>query len=99
MFLSVSRFTVANDLDEAVRDAFRNRPHMVDSAPGFIRMEVANSSDNPKDFWLLTWWQDDDSFNAWHRSHAYQESHRDIPKGLKLDPSQTSLIGLKVFAE
>lgn len=99
MFLSVSRFAVANDRDEAVREAFRNRPHLVDKVAGFIRMEVATSCDNPKEFRLLTWWQDEDTFKAWHRSHAYQESHHGMPKGLKLDPAQTSLIGLKVFAE
>ena len=99
MFLSVSRFVVANDLDEAVREAFRNRLHLVDTVTGFVRMEVANTIDNPKDFWLLTWWQDEESFSTWHRSHAYQESHQGMPKGLKLDPAQTSLIRLEVFAE
>lgn len=99
MFLSVSRFTVANDLDEAVREAFRNRPHQVDSAPGFIRMEVANPGTDPKDFWLLTWWRDAASFDAWHRSHAYRESHAGMPKGLKLDPARTEMIHLEVFAE
>ena len=54
MFLSISRFSVANDLDDAVRAAFVQRAHQVDAAPGFIRMEVANASDDAKAFWLLT---------------------------------------------
>ena len=41
-----------------------NRPHQVDSAPGFIRMEVANPGGDPKEFWLLTWWRDAASFDA-----------------------------------
>ena len=98
MFLSVSRFAVANGLDDAVRDAFRERPHLVDSVPGFIRMEVANPCDDAKEFWLLTWWQDEDSFNTWHRSHAYHASHQGIPKGLKLDPARTAMMRFEVFA-
>ncbi|MDI6745741.1 MAG: antibiotic biosynthesis monooxygenase [Rhodocyclaceae bacterium] len=98
MFLSVSRFAVANDLDEAVRAAFRQRPHQVDTVPGFIRMEVANPSGDPKEFWLLTWWQDEASFSAWHHSHAYHASHAGIPKGLKLEPGRTQMLRLEVFA-
>jgi heme oxygenase (mycobilin-producing) len=52
MFLSVSRFAVANDHDGAVRDAFRGRPHLVDQATGFFRMGVANSCGDAKEFWL-----------------------------------------------
>lgn len=98
VFLSVSRFVVSNDFDDAVRDAFRRRPHTVDDVPGFIRMEVANPSDTPKEFWLLTWWQDEDSFTAWHRSHAYHASHQGIPKGLRLEPSGTQMMRFEVFA-
>jgi heme-degrading monooxygenase HmoA len=40
MFVALSRFTVANDKSDAVRTAFRNRPHLVDCAPGFLSMQV-----------------------------------------------------------
>ena len=55
MFLALSCFAVLNDLDDSVREAFRQRPHRVDKVPGFIRMEVANPCDDVKEFWLLTW--------------------------------------------
>ena len=98
MFLSISRFAVANTLDDAVRNAFLARPHLVDAAPGFIRMEVANPCADAKEFWLLTWWQDEGSFDTWHRSHAYHASHAAIPKGLKLAPGRTEMTRLQVFA-
>ena len=98
MFLSISRFAVANEFDEAVRTAFLDRPHLVDSAPGFIRMEVANLCADDKEFWLLTWWEDADSFDAWHHSHAYHDSHRHIPKGLKLARGRTEMLRLQVVA-
>jgi heme-degrading monooxygenase HmoA len=98
VFLSISRFAVAGNHDDAVLDAFRERPHLVDGAPGFIRMEVANPCDDAKEFWLLTWWQDEASFRAWHRSHAYHASHLGMPKGLKLEPGRTEILCLEVFA-
>jgi heme-degrading monooxygenase HmoA len=98
MFLSISRFAVANALDDVVREAFLGRPHLVDSAPGFIRMEVANPCDDAKEFWLLTWWQDEESFSSWHHSHAYHASHAGIPKGLKLDPECTAMLRFDVVA-
>lgn len=99
MFLAVSRFTVANDMDGDVRQAFLQRPHKVDQAPGFVRMEVANPTGNASEFWLMTWWVDQNAFNSWHHSHAYHESHKGIPKGLKLDPKRTTMMHFDVVAQ
>ena len=40
MFVALSRFTIANNMLEEVRLAFRQRPHLVDEAMGFLEMEV-----------------------------------------------------------
>ena len=90
MFVAMSRFAVANGMAEEVRQAFRTRPHLVDSAPGFLRMEVLTPRDDPDEFWLLTWWSDEESFKTWHGSHLH-ESHRGIPKGLRLLPDRTRI--------
>jgi heme-degrading monooxygenase HmoA len=86
LFVALSRFTVANGLIAHVHDAFRRRPHLVDTVPGFMRLEVLSPLDNPDEVWLLTYWQDEESYRAWHRSHAYHAAHTGIPKGLKLVP-------------
>ncbi len=91
MFVAISRFTIANDMTEPVKEAFLNRPHMVDDAPGFLRMDVIIPRDNPDQVWLLTYWADEDSYQTWHSSHAYRESHQGIPKGLKLVPQSTEI--------
>ncbi|MFN7142002.1 MAG: antibiotic biosynthesis monooxygenase family protein [Limisphaerales bacterium] len=91
MFVALSKFAVANGMSEEVRTAFRNRPHLVDSAPGYVRMDVMCPKDAPNEFWLITYWTDENSFRVWHRSHEYHESHRGIPKGLKLIPSATEI--------
>lgn len=99
MFLAISRFAVANAMEDDVREAFRQRPHHVDSAQGFIRMEVANPTGNNQEFWLLTWWQEEKDFQTWHRSHAYRDSHAGMPKGLKLNPQRTKMMYFQVVAQ
>lgn len=90
-FLAVSKFRVANGLTSEVRAAFVSRPHLVDHASGFVRMEVLSPLDDPDEFWLLTYWTDEVSFRTWHHGHLYRESHAGIPRGLKLDASATQL--------
>ena len=45
MIVALSRFTIANGMDEEVRTAFRDRPHLVDAATGFLGMEVMSPTD------------------------------------------------------
>lgn len=90
-FAALSRFVIANGMMDEVKTAFRNRPHLVDGASGYLRMEVISPIDCPEEIWLLTFWTDEPSFRAWHRSHLYHESHRGIPKGLKLVPGETKI--------
>lgn len=97
-FVTLSRFTVANGMIREVRQAFENRPHEVDGAPGFLRLQVLSPSDNPDEIWLFTFWEDEESFHAWHRSHQYKQAHQGIPKGLKLVPGKTSLMFLEQVA-
>lgn len=91
MFIALSRFVVSNAMAPAVRAAFVARPGLVDKAEGFIRMEVLSPRDNRDEFWLLTWWTEEACYHNWHRSHHYHESHKNIPKGLKLVPRSAQI--------
>lgn len=99
MIMVLSRFTVVEGMEEKVREAFLARPHLVDQADGFIRMEVRRPQESPTEFWLMTWWHDESSYLAWHQSHAYHESHEFMPKGLKLVPGKTSITMLEKIAD
>ncbi len=90
-FVVISRFRVANGMDGEVAEAFRNRPHLVDGAPGFVRMEVFTPTEDEAEFWLLTIWTDEQSYVTWHKGHTYRDSHKQIPHGLKLDSSVTEI--------
>jgi heme oxygenase (mycobilin-producing) len=91
MFIALSTFTIANDMAPEVKEAFIKRPHLVDNAPGFERMEVFCPHDNPAEIWLMTFWTDEESYKVWHKSHLYSESHKGIPKGLKLVPRSAQI--------
>jgi heme-degrading monooxygenase HmoA len=90
-FVALSRFTVANGMTDRVKQAFFERPHLVDGAPGFVRMDVITPLDSPDEIWLMTFWSDEESFKVWHRSHLYRDSHAGIPKGLKLVRGSTQI--------
>jgi heme-degrading monooxygenase HmoA len=90
-FVALSCFTVANGMTDRVKQAFLDRPHLVDGAPGFVRMDVITPLDSPDEIWLMTFWSDEASFQVWHHSHLYRESHVGIPKGLKLVPGSTQI--------
>ena len=90
-FGALSQFVIANDKTAEVKAAFRQRQHLVDAQPGFVRLEVFSPLDRPQEIWLVTYWTDAERFHAWHHSHLYHESHQGIPEGLKLVPGETRI--------
>ena len=97
-YVSISRFRVRNGMEGDVASAFRERPHRVDDAPGFLRMDVLSPSEDASEFWLVTYWSDEASFRTWHHGHEFRASHEGIPKGLKLDAAATELRGFRYVA-
>jgi signal transduction histidine kinase/heme-degrading monooxygenase HmoA len=91
MILAISRFRVKNAMEAPVAQAFNDRPHLVDDAPGFLGLEVFTDTKDPSVFYLVTRWSDEASFRTWHASAEHRESHKWIPKGLKLDPAFTQV--------
>ena len=71
MFIALSQFTIANEMTAEVKNAFVDRPHLVENASGFIRLEVISPLDNKDEIWLLTYWRDEESFKTWHHGHLY----------------------------
>jgi len=91
MVVAISRFLVINGKEDAVAEAFRNRPRLVDHVPGFLGMETFTEGSRPGAFYLVTRWTDEESYRVWHSSDAHKQSHKGIPKGLRLDPKFTQV--------
>ena len=94
----LSRCTIANEKAEEVRSAFLQRPHLVDTAQGFLGMDVMSPIDNPAEIWLVTRRCDEKSYQNRHQRHQYHESHGGIPKELKLVPGTAIVRLFQVFA-
>ncbi|HTE19881.1 MAG TPA: antibiotic biosynthesis monooxygenase family protein [Armatimonadota bacterium] len=94
MILAVSRFRVANQMEQEVRAAILNRPRLVDSVAGFLGMEVFTDERDPGLFYLVTRWCDPRSFWDWRRSEGHPLSHLGIPEGPQLDASFTDIVVL-----
>lgn len=92
MILALSRFKVANGLEDSVARAFVNRPRLVEHAEGFLGLEVFTDGGDASVFYLSTRWTSQAAFRQWHASEAHHASHKGIPAGLKLDPAFTQLI-------
>ena len=95
MVLVISRFKVANGLEQEVAKAFQERPRLVEAVPGFLGIEVYTPPTDPSIFHLVTRWTDRETFQAWHKSPEHRLSHHMLPKGLKLDPTVTQILELE----
>jgi heme-degrading monooxygenase HmoA len=91
MIVAMSRFRVLEGREPDVRQAFLNRPRLVDNQPGFMGIEVFQDQTDCAIFYLVTRWSDTASFRTWHSSPAHKRSHELMPKGLKLDSACTEL--------
>lgn len=89
-FTAISKFEVRNKMEDDVRNAFKNRPGLVEKADGFVGLDVLSPQNKPAEFWLITHWKNEESFHHWHKNHR-SESHQLIPKGLKLVKRSFSL--------
>jgi heme oxygenase (mycobilin-producing) len=94
MFVGLSKFTVNNkdNMTASVKNAFVERPHLVENAPGFVRLDVLNPLENQDEIWLLTYWTNQTSFQEWYRTHRYKEAHANIPPGIRLINDQTEML-------
>lgn len=89
MYVSMSRLRVAHDRSDDLIAAFRRRAHLVDSAPGFIDLEVWRSDRDPDEVLMVSRWRDRAAFTAYMRSAEHRVSHD------RIDPSLQAAIQLE----
>ncbi len=94
MIVVTNRIPVAAGYEIDFEDRFRNRAHLIDRSPGFVRNEVhrprpmrfdadsgkwVDDPDTQGYYEVKTWWRSFDDFVAWTESPAFAEAHRDRP--------------------
>lgn len=90
MFVAMTRFRVRAGQETMVRNAFGRRPMKVDEFPGFVRMEVFSAQEQGDELRLIAVRQDRGSFEHWRR-HQLNESHGEVPRGLKVEKGSRAL--------
>lgn len=104
MIVVTNKIPVADGHEIDFEDRFKNRVHLVDQAPGFIRNEVHRPRpmrfdhetgkfvDNPGEqgfYEVKTWWRTLEDFAAWTRSEAFAEAHKNrAPAEMFAGPSK-----------
>ena len=94
MIVVTNRIPVAQGQEIDFEARFKRRVHLVDRSPGFIRNEVHRPRpmkfDGASGGWkpdpegrgyyeIKTWWRSMADFEAWTKSEAFAEAHRDRP--------------------
>lgn len=94
MIVVTNRIPVSEGHEADFEDRFRNRVHLVDQSPGFVRNEVHRPRPMRFDheqggfvpdpetqgfYEVKTWWRSMEDFEAWTRSDAFAEAHSSRP--------------------
>lgn len=82
MYISMSRLRLPQEHVAELLDAFQNRAHLVDSATGFIELEVWHSDRTPGEVIMVSRWSTKAAFTAYMKSADHQTSHQRIPSTL-----------------
>jgi len=89
-----NRIPVAEGHEIDFEERFRDRAHLVDQSPGFIRNEVhrprpmkldretgrfVDDPDGEGYYEVKTWWRSVEDFTAWTKSSSFAEAHKNRP--------------------
>jgi heme oxygenase (mycobilin-producing) len=89
MYVSMSRLRVPADRAGDLVRAFRARVGLVDSADGFVDLQVWQSDRDEGELIMVSRWRDRDAFKAYMRSPAHRVSHdridADLQAAIKLE--------------
>jgi heme-degrading monooxygenase HmoA len=78
----MSHLRVSPDRAAELVSAFRARAGLVDSASGFLGLEVWQSDRDPGELVMVSRWTDRGSFRDYMRSEEHRVSHARIPRDL-----------------
>lgn len=103
MIVVTNRLAVSAGFEAEFEERFKRRVHLVDQAPGFVRNEVHRPRPKRFDhesggfiddaeargvYEVKTWWRSFADFEAWTKSPAFAEAHKNRPpKEMFREPS------------
>ena len=85
MYVSMSRLAIPAERATELISAFRDRSRLVESADGFVDLQVWQSDRDAGEILMVSRWRDRAAFKAYMKSDAHKASHDRIDPGLKAD--------------
>ncbi|HEX5618455.1 MAG TPA: antibiotic biosynthesis monooxygenase [Solirubrobacteraceae bacterium] len=82
MYVSMSRLRIPVERADDLVRAFRARARLVDTADGFVDLQVWQSDRDAGELIMVSRWRDRAAFTAYMRSEEHKTSHGRIPKEL-----------------
>jgi heme oxygenase (mycobilin-producing) len=83
MYISMSHLRVEPARAAELVTAFRGRLGRVDSADGFLDLEVWQADRDPGEIVMVSRWRDRDAFKRYMKSEDHRRSHERIDPGLQ----------------
>jgi heme oxygenase (mycobilin-producing) len=74
--IKINAITVPADSGDELAHRFAARAGAVDDQDGFEGFELLKPTDDRTTWLVVTRWRDEDAFNAWVSSPAFQHGHR-----------------------
>lgn len=96
-YMSVSRLQIPAVRSAELIAAFRERIGLVESADGFIDLEVLQSDADDEEIVMVSRWRDREAFKAYMKSEAHEKSHARIDPDLQNDIKLISLEHLHTY--
>jgi heme-degrading monooxygenase HmoA len=75
-FIAINSITCTGAYRPRFEELFRTRVHAIDRAPGFRRMVVLRPKREGADYLVVSYWQDQASFDHWRTSPEFAAGHR-----------------------
>ena len=93
MIVVTNRIPVAEGFEEEFESRFRDRAHLIDRFPGFVRNRIMKpvkrrfdhgsgqwtESDEQGYYLVQTYWESEDEFWAWTNSEEFRQAHSKRP--------------------
>ncbi|MCT8974415.1 antibiotic biosynthesis monooxygenase family protein [Microbaculum marinisediminis] len=78
MFIAMNRFKVVKGSEADFESVWRNRDSHLDDMPGFVEFHLLKGPerDDHTLYSSHTVWKDRDAFEAWTRSEAFRQAHK-----------------------
>jgi heme-degrading monooxygenase HmoA len=79
MFIAMNRFQVISGQEEAFENVWLSRDTYLDDVPGFLEFHLLRgpAEEDHTLFSSHTVWRSREDFEAWTRSEAFRQAHRD----------------------